>query len=106
MENDKEYIQLSDTRREMRKFAKRIDKIVKDEIRAQDLIQTGNMLRSIKSKVTVGSMDQMNVEVDAIEYFKYINGDFKVLDKAFRSAAYKSVQLDFIIFTNRFKSNK
>ena len=98
----KEHIELSETRRELRKFARQIEDVIKDEIRNQDLIQTGNMLRSIKCKVAIGSMQQMDVTVDAVDYFKYVNGDFNVLRNAFNSSKYQTILIEFRKFINRY----
>jgi hypothetical protein len=96
-------IELSEKRRAMREFARRIDKIIKDEIRRQDLIDTGKMIGAIKSKVTIGSMGQMDVDVKSTDYFKYVDGNFNILSNAYTSPAFTSVLLDFITFKNRFK---
>lgn len=97
-----EKIELSERRREFRKLARRIEKIIKDEIRRQDLIQTGNMLRSIQCKVSEGSMQQMDVNIDAVDYFKYVNGNFNVVRNAFNTAEYQAVLIDFRRFINKY----
>ena len=100
--NNNEEIRLSETRRAYRKFASQIDKIIKDEIRRQGLVKTGKMIGSIKCKVSMGSMQQMNVDVDAVDYFKYVNGNFSILNNAFNSSRYQTILIEFRKFVNRY----
>ena len=100
--NKNEEIRLSETRRAYREFARRIEKIIKDEIRRQDLIKTGKMIGSIKCKVSMGSMQQMNVDIDAVDYFKYVNGNFNVLRNSFNSSKYQTILIEFRKFVNRY----
>ena len=72
-----------------------VDKIIQAEIRKQDLIKTGNMLRSIKSKVTIKNSNEIDIDVSAVDYFIYVNGNFDVTEKAFNSPAFRKVIADF-----------
>jgi hypothetical protein len=88
---------MSVNRRDLRILGRRIVKIVKAEIGRQGLIDTGNMLRSIKAKVSVSSRNKMKVDITGIDYLKYVDGNFNVIDKAKRTRAYKKVEEDFNI---------
>tara|TARA_R110000744_G_scaffold126526_3_gene232906 strand:+ start:4834 stop:5124 length:291 start_codon:yes stop_codon:yes gene_type:complete len=89
-----ERLKLAVPRRDLRIFGRRITKIIQNEIRRQDLIDTGNLLRSIKTKVT-NSRGKMKVDVTGIDYLKYVDGNFDILGKVKRGRAYKEVEKDF-----------
>ena len=94
-------IKMAVSRRDLRTLGRRIDKLIQKEIRRQGLIDTGNMLRSIKSKVTV-NRNKMKVDVSGVDYLKYVDGNFDILDNVSRTRAYKEVEEDFDTLNNKF----
>jgi len=66
---------------------KTVTKAIKDEIKKKDLIDTGRMLRSID---TVASKTSDGIEIDilAVDYFKYVNGNYDVIEDALNTKAF------------------
>lgn len=64
--------------------------LVKDEIIKQDLIDTGRMLNSVNAFLNIQG-NSWTVDVTSTDYFKYVDGDFKVLQNAFKGPKYDKV---------------
>tara|TARA_R110000803_G_scaffold104245_4_gene172418 strand:- start:4275 stop:4631 length:357 start_codon:yes stop_codon:yes gene_type:complete len=91
-------------RTEIRKIAKKITKLYQIEIGKKDLIDTGNLQRSFQTKITVDKEGSLDINVIAIDYFKYLNEPFDVSEDVFKSREYKRLEDNLIglIVSERF----
>lgn len=67
-----------------------ITELIRDEIRRQDLIDTGLMLRSVETKITP-SGSNLEIKVSSTDYFKYVDGTYDVIDNAFDTDEYDRI---------------
>jgi hypothetical protein len=72
----------------VKQIAKEYTKLLTDEIKDQDLIDTGRMLRETAAKVTVGNDGDFSISVVSTSYYQYVDGRFKVTDNAFSGAKF------------------
>tara|TARA_R110000772_G_scaffold44549_1_gene102429 strand:+ start:382 stop:732 length:351 start_codon:yes stop_codon:yes gene_type:complete len=89
------------TNRELRKIERALTRLVKRQIEKQGHVDTGLMVRTIQVKVKSGARGNMITEVFAVDYWKYVNGDFDIYNNTKRSRAYKEVQKDFNQLNNK-----
>jgi len=78
-------------KRKIGRIATQLTELLKDEIKKQDLIDTGRMLRETAAKVKVNSDGNFNISIKSTTYYKYVDGNFKVTANAFRGAKYNKI---------------
>ena len=80
-------------------------RIIQDEIRRQDLIDTGLMLRSVKAKLNIRG-NSFTIDVTSTEYFKYVDGNYNIVNNAFNSRDYQTLVVPAIqdLFVKAFES--
>jgi len=81
-----------------------IVRLVRDEIRKQQLIDTGLMLRSVEAKLKIKG-NSFTIDITSTEYFKYVDGDYKILDNVFKGRDYEKLILPMIeqLFVDAFE---
>lgn len=78
-------------KRKVGRVATGLTKLLKDEIKRQDLIDTGKMLRETASKVKVDSNGEFVISVISTSYYKYVDGRFNVTDNAFKGPKFNKL---------------
>lgn len=78
-------------KRKVGRVATGLTQLLKDEIKRQDLIDTGRMLRETASKVSVKSDGNFTIAVRSTSYYKYVDGKFKVTDNAFKGPKFQKL---------------
>ena len=73
------------------KIESTITGLIREEITRQDLIDTGNMIRSIKTTAKVSS-NNFTFSVEAVDYFKYIDGDYNIVSNVMKGGGYTLVE--------------
>lgn len=66
------------------KLAKQLERLIKDEITSQDLVDTGRMRDSILVLVFY-SDNEITFQVEAVDYFVYVSGIYGVMENVERS---------------------
>jgi hypothetical protein len=82
------------TSRQLRELSDRLTAILKTQIRKQGHVDTGKMVQSIEVKVT-SKRGRMITNIKAVNYWKYVNGNFDILDNATSTRRWESVEEDF-----------
>ena len=74
------------------------------EIGKKELIDTGNLQRSFKTKINVSKDGEIDIDVSSIYYFQYLDGPFDVSEDVLKSKEYKRVEdiLIGLIISERF----
>lgn len=80
-------------KKDINKVAKKMTRLVKDEILRQGLVDTGALLRSIriKKKITKNGVD---FEIIAVDYYEFVDERFRVTEQAFSGVKYDEVLED------------
>ena len=79
--------QTKTSKRKLGRIAKSMTKLLKDEIKRQDLVDTGRMLRETATKIKFNDNDcSFKLSVRSTTYFKYVNGNFNITKNVFASA--------------------
>lgn len=74
------------------RIATGLTKLLKDEIKRQDLIDTGRMLRETATKIKASANDcSFSISIRSTPYYKFVDGNFKVTDNAFKGAKYNKL---------------
>jgi|GEM_PF-5292738 len=71
----------------------RITDLVQDEIRRKDLIDTGLMLNSVETVISLEN-GELDMEVTSTDYFKYVDGDYDIVSDALETSTFKSILSD------------
>ena len=83
------------TRRETREIERGLTKVLQRQIEKQGHVDTGLMVRTIRVKVRPNRQGSMIVDINAVDYWKYVNGNFDIFENAQRTRAWKSIEKDF-----------
>lgn len=67
-----------------------LTKLYKDEIKRQDLIDTGLMLRTIEAKAKIVN-SEIEITLSATDYFKFVDGNFDVTENVQKSNGWDKV---------------
>ena len=83
------------TNKELRKISRKLTRVLKQQIRKMGHVDTGKMVNTIEVDATIGSNRELVAKINAVDYWKYVNGIFGILDKAMRSRAWIKVKNEF-----------
>jgi len=83
------------TKKEIKIIERNLTKLLQRQIKKQGHIKTGKMIRTIKVKVRPDRQGRMVVDINAVFYWKYVNGRFKIFENAQRTRAWKKIEKDF-----------
>lgn len=83
------------TNKELRKISRKLTRVLKQQIRKMGHVDTGKMVNTIEVDATIGSNRELIAKINAVDYWKYVNGIFGILDKAMRSRAWLKVKNEF-----------
>jgi len=83
------------TNKELRKISRKLTRVLKQQIRKMGHVDTGKMVNTIEVNATIGSNRELVAKINAVDYWKYVNGIFGILDKAMRSRAWLKVKNEF-----------
>lgn len=72
------------------KIADIMTQLIKDEIRAKGLVDTGALLNSIKATVSVSNND-FKISISGLDYFKYLNPENDILEDVKKKAGYNEI---------------
>lgn len=78
-------------KKDLVKISKKVEKLVKKTITEMGHVQTGMMRKSIVCEAIVDD-DGFDLEIKGIHYFKYVDGRFGILDRAFKSRDFKQIK--------------
>ena len=88
------------SRRDNRTIERGLTRLLKKQIEKQGHVDTGKMLRSIRITVKPDNRGKMLVDVFGVDYWKFVNGDFKILRNVQSTRAWKKIEGDYN-FLNR-----
>jgi len=88
------------TKRELREIERRLTRVLQRQIEKQGHVDTGLMVRTIRVKVRPDRRGKMVVDIKAVDYWKYVNGNFDIFENAQRRRDWKKIEGDFN-FLNR-----
>ena len=77
--------------KEYRRLARLLQSAYVSEIARQDLIDTGLMIKTFTVRA-INLKRFPKFEIDAVDYFVYVDGNFKVTDNVLRGALYKKFE--------------
>ena len=83
------------TNKELRKISRKLTRVLKQQIRKMGHVDTGKMVNTIEVDATIGNDRELVAKINAVDYWKYVNGIFGILDKAMRSRAWIKVKNEF-----------
>tara|TARA_R110002153_G_scaffold77243_1_gene198503 strand:+ start:1249 stop:1659 length:411 start_codon:yes stop_codon:yes gene_type:complete len=83
------------TNKELRLISRKLTRVLKQQIRKQGHVDTGKMLKTIEAIATLGGNSELVVKINAVEYWKYVNGIFNVLANAMKTRAWAKVVKEF-----------
>lgn len=83
------------TRAQTVEIERGLTRVLQRQIEKQGHVDTGLMVRTIRVKVRPDSRGKMLVDIEAVEYWKYVNGFFDILENAQRRRDWKKLEGDF-----------
>lgn len=83
------------TRAQTREIERGLTRVLQRQIEKQGHVDTGLMVRTIRVKVRPDSRGKMLVDIEAVDYWKYVNGFFDILENAQRRRDWKKLEGDF-----------
>ena len=83
------------TNKELRSISKKLTRVLRQQIRKMGHVDTGKMVKTIEVQATIGNNRELVAKINAVDYWKYVNGIFGILDKAMRSRAWLKVKNEF-----------
>tara|TARA_R110002072_G_scaffold3894_6_gene27934 strand:+ start:1091 stop:1501 length:411 start_codon:yes stop_codon:yes gene_type:complete len=83
------------TNKELRLISRKLTRVLKQQIRKQGHVDTGKMVKTIEAIATLGGNSELVVKINAVEYWKYVNGIFNILANAMKSRAWAKVVKEF-----------
>ena len=87
---------MSSLRNEVRKLAKKFTIMYQKEIIKKDLIDTGNLKRSFKTKIDISRKGDVKINISSLYYFKYLDEPFEVTEDIINSKSYKKLEDELI----------
>lgn len=76
--------------KEYSNIANELTRLVQDELRNQGLVDTGALLNSVKF-VANPSPEGYKIEMEALDYFTYLDDRYGILDNVFNSSGYEEI---------------
>ena len=83
------------TNKELRLISRKLTRVLKQQIRKQGHVDTGKMLKTIEAIATLGGNSDLVVKINAVDYWKYVNGIFNILANAMKTRAWAKVVKEF-----------
>jgi len=83
------------TNKELKLIGRKLTRVLKQQIRKQGHVDTGKMVDTIQVDATIGSNRGLVAKINAVDYWKYVNGVFDILDNAMKSRAWKKIEKEF-----------
>ena len=83
------------TNKELRSISKKLTRVLRQQIRKMGHVDTGKMVKTIEAIATLGSNSELVVKINAVEYWKYVNGIFNILANAMKTRAWAKVVKEF-----------
>ena len=65
---------------ELRKQAKRITRLYQKEINKKALVDTGALVRSFETKISLSKKGDLSIDFRCMDYFKYLDEPYDVTD--------------------------
>ena len=81
---------------DIKKIAKGIEKLIKDDITSKRLIDTGAMRKNIKVVVTIDGNGFDFFLDNPVTYFKFVDGEFDILIDVFASRGFARIEDDIL----------
>ena len=91
-------------RSEIKKIARGITRLYQVQINKKDLIDTGDLVRSFDTKITIDKKGNLDINVSSMFYLQYLDGPYDVSEDVFKSKEYKRLEdvLIGLIVSERF----
>ena len=81
---------------QLRKISNALSGVLKTQIRRQGHVDTGKMVNGTKVIATIGARGEMVAKVfSKADYWKYVNGNFDILENAMKTRKWKEVEEQF-----------
>ena len=89
---------------EIKKIARGITRLYQIQINKKDLIDTGDLVRSFETKITLDKKGNLDINVSSMYYLQYLDGPYDVSEDVFNSKEYKRLEdiLIGLIITEKF----
>jgi hypothetical protein len=81
---------MANVQQELKRASDLLAKLIKDELSRQKLIDSGNLIKSIKPRYTITSQGY-KLSIEALDYFKYLDARYNIMKNVLSSAAFKEV---------------
>lgn len=76
---------------EYERIASQLTRLFQDEIKKQGLVDSGDLLASVKWTVKETATG-WELKMEAMDYFKYLDDRYKISDNVFNSSTYIQIQ--------------
>ena len=76
---------------EFNKLAKDLERLYKDELTRQGLVESGKLKDSI-SVVVVKTPQGYTLQMSSLDYFKYLDEKYKITENVLKSSQYQRIQ--------------
>jgi hypothetical protein len=81
---------------QLRKISNALTGVLKTQIRKQGHVDTGKMVNGTKVIATIGARGELVAKVfSKADYWKYVNGNFDILENAMKTRKWKEVEKQF-----------
>jgi superoxide dismutase len=81
---------------QLRKISNALTGVLKTQIRKQGHVDTGKMVNGTKVIATIGARGVLVAKVfSKADYWKYVNGNFEILENAMKTRKWKQVEDQF-----------
>tara|TARA_R110000782_G_scaffold218071_4_gene305444 strand:- start:373 stop:750 length:378 start_codon:yes stop_codon:yes gene_type:complete len=84
---------------QLRKISNALTGVLKTQIRKQGHVDTGKMVNGTKVIATIGARGELVAKVfSKADYWKYVNGNFDILENAMKTRKWKEIEEQFNIY--------
>jgi hypothetical protein len=76
---------------ELDNICRDIVELIQDELKRQNLVETGALLNSISCRL-IPTNEGFTFQIEALDYFKYLDGEYSIMENIFRTSEYERIQ--------------
>ena len=82
---------MQNNKTKIEEIGKRIENLIKEDIKRKNLINTGRLLNSVKAKVIIGSGLKFSIEFETMEYFDFVDKKNNILKDVTNSKSFERI---------------
>jgi len=82
---------MQNNKTKIEELGKRIENLIKEDIKKKNLIDTGRLLNSVRAKVLISSDLKFSIEFETMEYFDYVDKKNNIIKDVTNSKSFEKI---------------